>query len=93
LSELFKDVFLFHWKEECQHALLDELELVRHDATLTAAERDRAVDDFIGLVAAVDGILKAQAASDAAYFAAKCGRRVAVEEAGAIEAAFLAAYR
>jgi hypothetical protein len=30
LSELFKDVFLFHWKEECQHALLDELELVRH---------------------------------------------------------------
>ena len=48
LSELFKGVFLFHWKEECQHALLDELELVRHDATLTVAERDRAVDDFIG---------------------------------------------
>src|SRR5215813_7579953 len=23
LSELFKDVFLFHWKEESQHALLD----------------------------------------------------------------------
>jgi hypothetical protein len=93
LSGLFKDVFLFHWKEECQHALLDELELVRHDATLTAAERDRAVDDFIDLVAAVDGILKAQAASDAAYFAAKCGRAVAAEEAQGIEAAFLAAYR
>ena len=29
LSELFKDVFLFHWKEECQHAILDELEMVR----------------------------------------------------------------
>src|SRR5690349_3955097 len=27
LSELFKDVFLFHWKDECQHAVLDELEL------------------------------------------------------------------
>ena len=93
LSELFKDVFLFHWKEECQHALLDELELVRHNATLTVAERDRAVDDFIGLVAAVDGILKAQAASDTAYFVAKCGRAVAAEEAQAIEAAFLAAYR
>ena len=93
LSELFKDVFLFHWKEECQHALLDELELVRHDATLMEAERDRAVDDFIGLVAAVDGILKAQAASDTAYFVAKCGRAVAAEEAQAIEAAFLAAYR
>jgi hypothetical protein len=23
LSELFKDVFLFHWKEESQHAILD----------------------------------------------------------------------
>jgi hypothetical protein len=42
LSELFKDVFLFHWKEESQHAILDELEWVRHDGELTAAQRDRA---------------------------------------------------
>jgi len=34
LSELYKDVFLYHWKEECQHAILDELELARQDATL-----------------------------------------------------------
>ena len=26
LSELYKDVFLYHWKEESQHAILDELE-------------------------------------------------------------------
>src|SRR5262245_6878964 len=31
LSPLFKDVFLFHWKEESQHAILDELELIRCD--------------------------------------------------------------
>ena len=61
LSELFKDVFLYHWKEESQHAILDELELVRHDAGLTAEQRDRAVDDSIELVGAVDGILQAQA--------------------------------
>ena len=36
LSELFKDVFLFHWREESQHAILDELEWMRHDAGLTA---------------------------------------------------------
>ena len=35
LSPVFKDVFLFHWKEESQHAILDELEFCRHDATLT----------------------------------------------------------
>src|ERR1700693_6282139 len=52
LSDLFKDVFLFHWKEECQHAILDELEWVRHDAGLTAEKRDGSVYDFIELVAA-----------------------------------------
>ena len=93
LSELFKDVFLYHWKEESQHAILDELEWVRHDAGLTAEQRDRAVDEFIELVAAVDGILQSQAQADAAYFAAKCGRAVDDSEASAIVAAFLKAYR
>ena len=93
LSELYKDVFLYHWKEECQHAILDELELARHDATLMAEERERAVDEFIELVAAVDGILKAQSAADAGYFADNCGRAVGANEVPEIEAAFLAAYR
>ena len=93
LSDLFKDVFLYHWKEESQHAILDELEWKRHDTGLTADERDRAVDEFIELVGAVDGILQAQAAADAGYFAANCGRPVDEEEADAIEAGFLKAYR
>ena len=93
LSGLFKDVFLFHWKEESQHAILDELEWVRHDAELTAEKRDQAVDEFIELVAAVDGILQAQAKADASYFAAKCGRAVHEVEARAVNAAFLKAYR
>jgi hypothetical protein len=93
LSELFKDVFLYHWKEESQHAILDELEWVRHDAGLKAEQRDQAVDEFIELVGAVDGILQAQAKADAGYFAATCGRAVGEVEARAIEAAFLKAYR
>src|SRR5262245_15774631 len=93
LSELFKDVFLYHWKEESQHAILDELEWVRHDAGLTAEQRDRAVDEFIELVAAVDGILQTQAKADAGYFVATGGRAVGDAEARAIETAFLEAYR
>jgi hypothetical protein len=93
LSELFKDVFLYHWKEESQHAILDESELVRRDAALTAEERDRAVAEFVELLAAVDGILRVQAASDVGYFANNCGRTVEVDERRSIEAAFLAAYR
>src|SRR5262245_29713000 len=80
LSELFKDVFLFHWREESQHAILDELEWTRHDAELTAEQRERGVDEFIGLVAAVDGILQAQATADATYFAATCGRVIETVE-------------
>ena len=93
LSELFKDVFLYHWREESQHAILDELEWVRHDAGLTVQQRDRAIDEFVELVAAVDGILQVQAKADAGYFAATCGRAVEEAEARQIEAAFLKAYR
>ena len=93
LSALFKDVFLYHWKEESQHAILDEIEWKRHDTGLTATQRDHAVDDFIALVVAVDNILQGQAKADAAYFAAKCGRSIPATEARAIESAFLKAYR
>ena len=66
LSPLFKDVFLFHWKEESQHAIIDELEWLREDAKLASdAQRDAAVGDLIALVGGVDGILQAQAKADA----------------------------
>jgi hypothetical protein len=93
LSELFKDVFLFHWKDECQHVQLDELELKRHDAILSQDERDGAVDDFIALVGAIDGILQMQATADAEYFAANCGRPVGSQEADGLVKQFLKAYR
>lgn len=93
LSALFKDVFLYHWKEESQHAILDELEWVRHDAELTTGERDQGVDEFIELVGLVDGILQAQAIADAEYFAANCGRFVDEDEARTIGANFLKSYR
>jgi len=51
LDPLYRDVFLFHWREESQHAILDELEWRRIDATLTDAERDAAVGDVeLGLL-------------------------------------------
>ena len=68
LSPLFKDVFLYHWKEESQHARIDELEWVRENAGLSADERNQALDDMIALVGAVDGIVSAQAAADVEYF-------------------------
>jgi hypothetical protein len=93
LSPLFKDVFLYHWKEESQHAVLDELEWVRHDAGVTAEERDKAVDEFIALVAAVDGILQVQALADARYFTANRHDPTSGAEIKLITARFLDAYR
>ena len=93
LSELWKDVFLHHWREESQHVLLDELEWRREDAKLSAHERDAAIGDFIALVGAVDGILQAQSRADAAYFIAIAGRTFTEAQRQAIADAVLKAYR
>ena len=93
LSDLFKDVLLHHWKEESQHAILDELEWRREDAKLDAKARDAAVDELIELVGAVDGILAVQAGEDAAYFRGHFGRRFTAAESQRLDAVMLEAYR
>jgi hypothetical protein len=93
LSELYKDVFLFHWKEESQHAILDELEWRRIDAELTPKERDAAVTDLIALVGAVDGILQRQASADADYFLSLCTRPLSPSQVDAVRSTILRAYR
>lgn len=93
LSELWKDVFLFHWKEESQHAVIDELEWRREDAKISDAERDAAVTDLIDLVIAVDGILQAQAETDAGYFVKTLDRELDAEQVDAIRSTVLQAYR
>ncbi len=93
IDPLFKDVFRFHWLEEAQHAILDELEWDREDARLSPEERSCAVVDLIELVAAVDGILQGQAAADIDYFVAQVGRELTAEEVDRVRAGTLAAYR
>jgi len=93
LSELYKDVFFFHWKEECQHAIMDELEWRRLDAGTSDAARDMAVDEVVQLVGAVDGIVQGQAAADRDYFVRTCGRRLTEFETGMVQQTLLEAYR
>ena len=94
LSPLFKDVFLFHWKEESQHAVVDELEWQRADARLASdAERDAAVSELIELVQGVDGILQAQAQADAAYFVGETGLANDETKVKAVHDTVLKAYR
>jgi hypothetical protein len=93
IDPLWKDVFLFHWKEESQHAILDEMEWLRENEKIDAAQRDQAVAELIGLVGAVDGIVQMQAQADAEYFVQVAGRAFDAGEMAAIRATMLAAYR
>ena len=93
LSEVWKDVFLFHWKEESQHAILDELEWRREDAKLSPEQRDHAVTDLIELVAAVDGILQMQAGADTDYFLRISSRPFDADQVRSLRDTMLKAYR
>jgi hypothetical protein len=93
LSDLFRDIFLFHWREESQHAIIDEMEWRREDEQLSDAQRDQAVADLIELVVAVDGILQAQSEADANYFCLIAGRVFDTEERKRVRDGLLRAYR
>jgi hypothetical protein len=93
LSDLFKDVFLFHWKEEAHHAVMDALEWPRIDARLTQEQRDAAVDEVIALVCDVDGLLQAQSLYDAEYFLSICNPSFTESEIEDLKAGMLRAYR
>ena len=93
VSALWKDVFLFHMREESQHAVLDEMEWQREDARITSGQRDQGVTDLIDLVGAVDGLLQMQASADADYFTTANPRKLSKAEAQKLRGAFLKAYR
>jgi hypothetical protein len=93
LSELFKDIFLFHWKEETTHAMMDELEWPREDSKISDEERDRAIDELIALVVDVDGILQNQSTADVGYFLELCDRSFTDDEVQRIKDGVLKAYR
>jgi hypothetical protein len=93
LCPLFKDVFMYHWKDESQHVVLDELEWKDEHARLSPEQRDKAVDDLIALVGAVDGILQVQSAADSEYFARIASREFSEQEVAQIERVVLGAYR
>lgn len=93
LSPLYKDVFLYHWKEESQHAILDELEWRAEDERIDTKARDQAVDDLIALVVEVDKVLQVQAAADFDYFIVHSRQHYSGELQHMVRDAVLAAYR
>jgi hypothetical protein len=93
LSDLYKDVFLFHWKEETTHSMIDELEWPLVAEKMSQEERDNAVTDVIDLVTDVDNILKAQSQSDADYFLKTNDRQLSKDQIVNLKNSIHHAYR
>jgi hypothetical protein len=93
LCPVFKDVFKYHWKDESQHVILDELEWRAEHARLSPAQLDQAVSDLIALIGAVDGILQEQSAADTSYFVGNMGRACSEQETAQIASVMLSSYR
>jgi hypothetical protein len=93
LSDLYRDVFRYHWLEESQHAVMDEIEWAREDRKLTAEQRERGVTDFIELIRTIDRVLQSQAAADAGYFMRLCERTFDEVQQRALREGVLRAYR
>ncbi|MDX9788150.1 MAG: hypothetical protein RBT11_15320 [Desulfobacterales bacterium] len=93
LSDLYKDVFLYHWKEEAHHAFLDSLEWSRVNKKITREERDEAIGEVIDLVTAVDGILQKQCEYDIRYFIQNTRQSFFEDQIARMQAVLLEAYR
>jgi hypothetical protein len=72
---------------------MDELEWPREDEKLTPTDRDRAVDQLIELISAVDGILQAQSEADVDYFLKVRKPSLGKEQMNRIRDGVLKAYR
>jgi len=93
LDPFTKHIFRAHWLEESQHARMDHLETLRAFAGMSEAQRDVAIDDLIGLVGAVDGLLREQARLDVQNLERYLGRRLSGGDRDQVGDAVLAAKR
>ena len=93
LDPFTKHIFKSHWLEESQHARMDHMETLRAFAEASDAEKNAAVDDLIGLVAAVDGLLQQQSALDVENLARYIARPLSDEDRAEIYEKVLSAKR
>jgi hypothetical protein len=93
LDPLTQQIFRAHWLEESQHARLDHLETLRAFRELSEPEKDRAVDDLIELIGAVDGLLQTQARLDVQNLQSCLWRQLGEAERDQVYAGVLGAKR
>ena len=93
LCPLWADVFLFHWKEEAQHAMLVEMAWRREDDRLGPENREAALGRLAQLFDRFARRLEREAAADADCFLRAAGRMFTWRERLAVRECFQDAYR
>jgi hypothetical protein len=83
LDPFFASLLKHHWMEESQHARIDALELNKL-ARENPAGVDKGVGEYLGILSAMDGLLKAQADLDIKTLEAAVGRTFSDDERAAI---------
>ncbi|HJK93548.1 MAG TPA: diiron oxygenase [Polyangiaceae bacterium LLY-WYZ-15_(1-7)] len=93
IDPFFKSLLRHHWLEESQHARIDMLELDKLACMASEEMRDKAVEEYLGILDAFDDLLGEQVELDLASLAA--ARGVALEPATkkAVEKALHQCYR
>ena len=87
IEPLFKSLFKFHWMEEAQHAKLDGLEIVKLKSTASPQMVEQCITDYFDIANAFAGLLANQAKLDVPSLERATGKKLAPDEAAAVEAA------
>ena len=74
LDPFFASLLKHHWLEEAQHAKIDALELGKLAEGAPAAQIDKAIDDYIGILDAFSGLLAQQGQLDVVSLERATGR-------------------
>lgn len=93
IDPLFKSLLRHHWLEEAQHARIDALELDKLASAATPEAVKKGIDEYFGMLDAIDGLLTQQAEMDVGALGAVLGRTFEGKQAADIRAAQLSGYR
>jgi hypothetical protein len=93
IDPLFKSLLRHHWLEEAQHARIDALELDKLASAATAEAVRKGIDEYFGMLDAIDGLLRQQADMDVGALSVVIGRPIEGKQAEEVHAAQLSGYR
>lgn len=93
LCPLWRDVFLFHWKEASQHAVMIELAWRDEHRRTDATACEQGLAELIELLDELAAGVQRQAEADAQYFVCNLAPDLAAHEADALRRLMHQAYR